>query len=165
MYLCSFTQNESYSSLECKIIKIITSKANVFFWLWAFHCRRLHRHHPPFTLLTFLNLPHPYRPHQPQHQSRQLLKSSPPSIALSLQRSASSPNLNRCLPWTDLLLLKMWGVFPCLLPNLPRPHFLRWERPLTPYNIHRILFTRWLVAIKYNEDRIYKMKYYASIAG
>ena len=36
---------------------------------------------------------------------------------------------------------------------------------LTPYNIHRILFTSVLVAIKYNEDRIYKMKYYASIAG
>ena len=36
---------------------------------------------------------------------------------------------------------------------------------LTPYNIHRILFTSVLVAIKYNEDRIHKMKYYASIAG
>ena len=36
---------------------------------------------------------------------------------------------------------------------------------LTPYNIHRILFTSVLVAIKYNEDGIYKMKYYASIAG
>ena len=36
---------------------------------------------------------------------------------------------------------------------------------LTPFNIHRILFTSVLVAIKYNEDKIFKMKYYASIAG
>ena len=165
MYLCSFTQNESYSSLECKIIKIITSKANVFFWLWAFHRRILHRHHPPFTLLTFLNLPHPYRPHQPQHQSRQLLKSSPPSIALSLQRSASSPIS------IDAYLERIFSYSKCEESSLVSS-LIYLDRIssdgnvlLTPYNIHRILFTSVLVAIKYNEDRIYKMKYYASIAG
>ena len=36
---------------------------------------------------------------------------------------------------------------------------------ITPYNIHRIIFASVLIAIKYNEDRIFKMKYYASIAG
>lgn len=36
---------------------------------------------------------------------------------------------------------------------------------ITPYNIHRILFTSVLIAIKYNEDKIFKMNYYANIAG
>jgi hypothetical protein len=36
---------------------------------------------------------------------------------------------------------------------------------LTYYNIHRILFTAVLLAIKYNEDEFYDNKYYAEIAG
>ena len=36
---------------------------------------------------------------------------------------------------------------------------------LTYYNIHRILFTAILLAIKYNEDEFYDNKYYAEIAG
>jgi hypothetical protein len=33
------------------------------------------------------------------------------------------------------------------------------------YNIHRLLFTSILLAIKYNEDKIYKNDYYSKIAG
>ena len=36
---------------------------------------------------------------------------------------------------------------------------------LTQYNIHRILFTAILIAVKYNEDKIYDNAYYAEIAG
>ena len=36
---------------------------------------------------------------------------------------------------------------------------------LTKYNIHRILFSSILVAIKYNEDIIYDTKFYSKIAG
>ena len=36
---------------------------------------------------------------------------------------------------------------------------------LTCYNIHRILFTAVLLAIKYNEDNYFENEYYAKIAG
>ena len=36
---------------------------------------------------------------------------------------------------------------------------------LTKYNIHRILFTAILIAVKYNEDSFYENNYYAQIAG
>ena len=36
---------------------------------------------------------------------------------------------------------------------------------LTKYNIHKILFSAIFTAIKYNEDTIYKNKFYAKIAG
>ena len=36
---------------------------------------------------------------------------------------------------------------------------------LTNYNIHKILFTSILAAIKYNEDSIYSNKYYSEVAG
>lgn len=36
---------------------------------------------------------------------------------------------------------------------------------LTEYNVHRILFTACLVSIKYNEDEIFNMEYYAQICG
>ena len=36
---------------------------------------------------------------------------------------------------------------------------------LTKYNIHRILFTSILVAIKYNEDKIYNNSFYSKVAG
>ena len=36
---------------------------------------------------------------------------------------------------------------------------------LTYYNIHRILFTAILLAIKYNEDEFFENNYYANIAG
>ena len=36
---------------------------------------------------------------------------------------------------------------------------------LTYYNIHRIIFTSILLSIKYNEDKYYKNRYYADIAG
>ena len=36
---------------------------------------------------------------------------------------------------------------------------------LTSYNIHRILFSSILVAIKYNEDKFYDNNYYSEIAG
>ena len=36
---------------------------------------------------------------------------------------------------------------------------------LTKYNIHRLLFTSILVAIKYNEDIIYDTKFYSKVAG
>ena len=36
---------------------------------------------------------------------------------------------------------------------------------LTYYNIHRILFSAILIAIKYNEDNFYDNKFYAEIAG
>ena len=36
---------------------------------------------------------------------------------------------------------------------------------LTKYNIHRLLFTSILVAIKYNEDATYEYYYYSEIAG
>ena len=36
---------------------------------------------------------------------------------------------------------------------------------LTPYNIHRILFSSVLVSIKYNEDSYYDNNFYAQIAG
>ena len=36
---------------------------------------------------------------------------------------------------------------------------------LTPHNIHRILFCAIYLALKYNEDQIYKTDYYAQIAG
>lgn len=36
---------------------------------------------------------------------------------------------------------------------------------LSKYNIHRILFTSILLALKYNEDEMYTLDYYASIAG
>ena len=39
------------------------------------------------------------------------------------------------------------------------------EITLTYHNIHRILFTSVLIAVKYNEDKIYENKYYADIAG
>ena len=36
---------------------------------------------------------------------------------------------------------------------------------LTPYNIHKIIFTAILLAIKYNEDIIFNFEYYSKIAG
>ena len=36
---------------------------------------------------------------------------------------------------------------------------------LTYYNIHRLLFSSIMLAIKYNEDYKYKFKYYAEVAG
>ena len=36
---------------------------------------------------------------------------------------------------------------------------------LTPYNIHRILFSSVLISIKYNEDSYYDNTFYAQIAG
>ena len=36
---------------------------------------------------------------------------------------------------------------------------------LTYYNIHRVLFTSIIIAIKYNEDSFYDNKYYSEIAG
>lgn len=36
---------------------------------------------------------------------------------------------------------------------------------LTEYNVHRILFTACLLSIKYNEDEIFNIKYYAQICG
>ena len=36
---------------------------------------------------------------------------------------------------------------------------------LTEFNIHRILFTSILIAIKYNEDIFYENNFYAKIAG
>lgn len=36
---------------------------------------------------------------------------------------------------------------------------------LTEFNIHRIIFTSVLLSIKYNEDLIFKMDYYAEICG
>lgn len=36
---------------------------------------------------------------------------------------------------------------------------------LTKYNIHRILFSSILVAIKYNEDKIYDNSFYSRVAG
>ena len=36
---------------------------------------------------------------------------------------------------------------------------------LTPYNIHKIIFTAILLAIKYNEDRIFNFEYYSKVAG
>ena len=36
---------------------------------------------------------------------------------------------------------------------------------LTPYNIHRILFSSVLISIKYNEDSYYDNNFYAQIAG
>lgn len=36
---------------------------------------------------------------------------------------------------------------------------------LTEYNVHRILFTACLLSIKYNEDEIFNMEYYAQICG
>ena len=36
---------------------------------------------------------------------------------------------------------------------------------LTPYNIHRIIFTAILLSLKYNEDLIYDFSYYSKIAG
>ena len=36
---------------------------------------------------------------------------------------------------------------------------------LTHYNIHRILFSSILIAIKFNEDNFYDNKYYSRISG
>jgi len=36
---------------------------------------------------------------------------------------------------------------------------------LTPYNIHKLLFTSILIAAKYNEDKLYTNSHYAKIAG
>ena len=36
---------------------------------------------------------------------------------------------------------------------------------LTPYNIHRIIFSAILLAIKYNEDIIFNFDYYSKVAG
>ena len=36
---------------------------------------------------------------------------------------------------------------------------------LTPYNIHRILFSSVIISIKYNEDSYYDNNFYAQIAG
>lgn len=36
---------------------------------------------------------------------------------------------------------------------------------LSPYNIHRILFGCFLVAIKYNEDNIYDNQFYSEVGG
>ena len=36
---------------------------------------------------------------------------------------------------------------------------------LTNYNIHRIFFSSILVSIKFNEDNVFKLKYYANVAG
>ena len=36
---------------------------------------------------------------------------------------------------------------------------------LTPLNIHRVLFASIIVAVKFNEDKIYDNKYYSEIAG
>ena len=36
---------------------------------------------------------------------------------------------------------------------------------LNPYNIHKIIFTAILLAIKYNEDIIFNFEYYSKVAG
>ena len=36
---------------------------------------------------------------------------------------------------------------------------------LTPYNIHRVLFSSVIISIKYNEDSYYDNNFYAQIAG
>ena len=36
---------------------------------------------------------------------------------------------------------------------------------LTEFNVHRIIFTAVLIAIKYNEDQIFNMEYYSQICG
>ncbi len=36
---------------------------------------------------------------------------------------------------------------------------------LTPYNVHKFIFVSVLIAIKYNEDIIYKLDYYSLISG
>jgi hypothetical protein len=36
---------------------------------------------------------------------------------------------------------------------------------LTPYNMHRIIFTSILLSLKYNEDLIYNFSFYSKIAG
>ena len=36
---------------------------------------------------------------------------------------------------------------------------------LTPFNIHRIIFTSILLAIKYNEDIVFDFEFYAQVAG
>ena len=39
------------------------------------------------------------------------------------------------------------------------------EIMLTEFNVHRIMFTAVLLSIKYNEDQIFNMEYYAQICG
>ena len=36
---------------------------------------------------------------------------------------------------------------------------------LTPYNMHRIIFTSILLSLKYNEDTLYSFSFYSKIAG
>ena len=75
---------------------------------------------------------------QPNYSKLLLLQS------LSLQRLANSPNPNRDLPRADLPILKMRGVLPGRLPNIPRPHLLSWEGPANPvqhppHSIHKCI--------------------------
>jgi hypothetical protein len=42
---------------------------------------------------------------------------------------------------------------------------LKKEIALTKYNVHRILFSSILIAIKYNEDKIYDNLFYSKVAG
>ena len=39
------------------------------------------------------------------------------------------------------------------------------KKPITEFNIHRIMFIAILISIKYNEDNVFKNDYYAKIAG
>jgi len=44
-------------------------------------------------------------------------------------------------------------------------HIISKIKPITKYNIHKILFTSILISLKFNEDGIYKNNYYSEIAG
>ncbi len=39
------------------------------------------------------------------------------------------------------------------------------KKPITEFNIHRIMFIAILISIKYNEDNVFKNDYYAKVAG
>jgi hypothetical protein len=76
----------------------------------------------------------------------------------SLPKLSISDYLNRIILYSNI-------EENTLISALIYIHIISKIKPITKYNIHKILFTSILISLKFNEDGIYKNNYYAEIAG
>ena len=76
----------------------------------------------------------------------------------SLPKLSISDYLNRIILYSNI-------EENTLISALIYIHIISKIKPITKYNIHKILFTSILISLKFNEDGIYKNNYYSEIAG
>ena len=72
----------------------------------------------------------------------------------SLPKLSISDYLNRIILYSNI-------EENTLISALIYIHIISKIKPITKYNIHKILFTSILISLKFNEDGIYKNNYYA----